>query len=358
MSSLTLNTLKQFSPFDSLSDDYLTQLLSHAEIYTAKKGQLLFKRGKVAPDFYFLLQGEVSLVDSLFYARVIYSGDEDAQFALNAVNNPTKVSAVAQNDAEVLRVSKEHLDQILAWSQSANEVSGEELPEEDGRFKRDGLVVDEGDWSAHLLSSPMFTRIPPANLQGLFQRFEAVEVAAGQVIVKVGELGDFFYVIASGRARVLPLGEKTPEPVFLNEGDFFGEEALVGETTRNATVEMETSGWLMRLGKEDFKDLLQSPLINYVNYADLDELAKNMGDVQLIDVRLPLEHRHLHLENSLNIPLNRLRSRLSAMERGHVYVITDDAGARSQVAAQLLIQQGHNVMILQSAEQHYVQGAA
>lgn len=348
--SVSVETLKNFSPFDSLADEYLRQLAEQASLMRVDKSQLIFKRGKSLPDLYFLLEGEVSLVDATFYARQLGAGDTAARFALNEINNPTKISAIGQGKAALIKVSQALLDQILAWSQAS--ADGRDLPEQDGRFSQDGFLVDD-DWVAHLLASPMFARIPPANLQGLFQRFSAREVAAGETIVKAGEVGDFFYVIAQGKAQVFPLGAEPEEPIYLLEGDFFGEEALAGETTRNASVKMVKSGTLMCLGKDDFKALLQAPLLQFVDFQDLPTLIQEQGDVQLLDVRLPIEYRHAALEQTMNIPLSKLRNRLSAIEKGCLYIITDDAGARSQVAAQLLVQQGHNVMILRDTSQHY-----
>jgi CRP-like cAMP-binding protein len=50
----------------------------------------------------------------------------------------------------------------------------------------------------------------------------------------------------------------------LKEGDAFGEEALVADTVRNATVVMNTDGMLLRLSKQDFNDLLRAPLLQKV----------------------------------------------------------------------------------------------
>ncbi len=349
-SKVPFATLKQFSPFDSLLDEYLQQILPHAHFVSIEKGQLIFKRGKTLPELYYLVEGQVSLIDSSFFSKNLSAKEKPARFALNEINSPTKFSAVAQSAVTVIAVSQSQLDQVMAWSQSVAETS---LPEVDGRYNTKDFVVDDSDWVAHLLGSPMFARIPPANLQSLFQRFHAKEVSAGETVVKGGEKGNFFYVIAHGKAQVFPVTEELSEPVYLHEGDFFGEEALAGETTRNATVTMVKSGTLMCLGKEDFKSLLQQPLLNYVEFRELADLNKKQADIQLIDVRLPIEYRHLHVPQAINIPLNKLRGRLSALEKGCLYTITDDAGARSEVAAQLMVQEGHNVMILRDANQYY-----
>ena len=52
-------------------------------------------------------------------------------------------------------------------------------------------------------------------------------------------------------------------------GDTFGEEALISDAKRNATVTM-TCGrvGVMRLGKDDFKKLLNEPMLDWVDAYD------------------------------------------------------------------------------------------
>src|SRR3546814_14962054 len=53
-----------------------------------------------------------------------------------------------------------------------------------------------------LLQMRSFQMVPPANLQAMFMRLQKFDAEPGQVIVKQGEPGDFFYVIVSGRCIV------------------------------------------------------------------------------------------------------------------------------------------------------------
>src|SRR5690606_27478478 len=102
---------------------------------------------------------------------------------------------------------------------------------------------------------------------------ENLEAEAGSLIVKEGEPGDYFYVLERGRARVVNrAGDHLAE---LGPGDYFGEEALVGETTRNASVEMISDGSLMRLEKQDFSALLQEPVMKLVRAEDLRQQFKS-----------------------------------------------------------------------------------
>ena len=107
-----------------------------------------------------------------------------------------------------------------------------------------------------LLQTKAFHRIPPANIQAIFMRMQRVDYRAGEVVIKQGDDGDYFYVIVKGTCAVTretPLNSDGIKLAELGIGDTFGEEALISDAKRNATITMLTDGALMRLGKEDFR---------------------------------------------------------------------------------------------------------
>ncbi len=139
----------------------------------------------------------------------------------------------------------------------------------------------------------------------------------------------------------------------LRPGNYFGEEALVGDTTRNATVKMLTPGKVMRLNKEDFRELLQEPVLRYLSAEELRSRPADAAPYQIIDVRLPLERRMQAVPGSQNIPLNQLRNHLKNLDFNTVYLVTDDSGRRCDVATHLLNQAGFDCYILRDAESCY-----
>ena len=134
----------------------------------------------------------------------------------------------------------------------------------------------------------------------------------------------------------------------LGPGQFFGEEALIGETTRNATVTMETDGALMYLEKDEFKSLLEQPVMNRITEQDLDAMQADSTALVLLDVRLSGEFKHFHRENSINIPLNKLRQRCDNLDRSACYVVVDNAGPRAELGAYLLVKAGLQAYLLKS----------
>jgi len=332
--------LQLFDPFDGLNDEQLQHMAELARTGRYKKGSFLTKRGKDVELVTFLISGNVDLIDANFENESVSSEGDRRAYPLVATT-PSPVSAMAKSDVELLIIDIDAYNLARTWK-------------EDGRFNlpRATPMNDDGtDWMVSLLDSPLFAQIPPAQIQQLFTRFEAVEANKGEYIVREGAPGDYFYVLESGTAEIHNrfAGKITD----LNPGNFFGEEALVGETLRNASVIMTSPGVVMRLSKEDFKALLMAPLIRFINGDELQTQREQGIKLQIVDVRLPLEHRKLHVKNSINIPLSMLRERLVGLDYDVIYVIADDGGKRSEVAAHLLGQAGFTTYILQNAYQEY-----
>jgi rhodanese-related sulfurtransferase len=199
-----------------------------------------------------------------------------------------------------------------------------------------------------MLQSEVFIKLTPSDIQQLLQKLESVNVKSGEVVIRQGDEGDYFYIIREGRCSVTRLasGEGWDVPLAeLCDGDCFGEEALVSDTKRNATIAMITDGVLMRLSKKDFVELLKKNLVHYMNF-ELASAAVKEGGTWL-DVRLPDEHSGYSFDDSINVPLSTIRDRAPGLDPGKKYVICCDTGRRSAAAAFLLSQRGLDVCVLE-----------
>jgi rhodanese-related sulfurtransferase len=216
---------------------------------------------------------------------------------------------------------------------------------------------EEGDWMTRILQSRAFLRIPPANIQAMFMRLEEMPVAAGQIILQQGDEGDYYYIIRRGTCRVTrrSTAGAVTTLAHLAAGDAFGEEALVSESKRNATVTMETDGLLMRLSKRDFEELLKAPILNHVTLETAKAMVKE-GAV-LLDVRLESEYKNGGIKGSQNIPLFMLRLKAETLDSGVKYICYCDTGRRSSAAAYLLSERGFDSFVLKGGLQAMLQGA-
>lgn len=338
-SGIDIKHLEGFIPFDYLSSACIEDLASQFRSHTLSKGKILFKRGNKDPECHFLIRGHLDLADENFNVTKVYANSDDNYLALDSSSDIHRTTSITTADCLFYSINRNYLDLVTTWSQLSEDFEDTTDINENN---------DPLDWMEVLLTSPLFAQVPPANIQKLLVRFKEVEVQIGQRIIEQGEQGDKFYVIKDGRAIVTQAeGNKEKTLAALKEGACFGEDALISEDLRNATVTMASNGSLMVLDKEDFDGLLKKPIIKSIT---VDELQVQMdeGDAGtvIVDVRHPMEFRHDHLKGSENVPLNTLREKLKTMSTDFQYVVTCDTGLRSEVAAYIMTESGFNAVCL------------
>jgi len=96
-------------------------------------------------------------------------------------------------------------------------------------------------------SVPMFAPLSIAAKEHLAARLVEVPVAPGETVIRTGDIGDRFYVVADGELEITNGAQATAGP-----GDFFGEIALIRDVPRTATVRAKTPSRLYALEREDF----------------------------------------------------------------------------------------------------------
>jgi rhodanese-related sulfurtransferase len=131
----------------------------------------------------------------------------------------------------------------------------------------------------------------------------------------------------------------------LDTGSCFGEEALIADAERNASVTMLTRGRLMRLSKQDFRTLLKEPIARKIGFDEAQKLVQ-AGKATWLDVRLPSEFQRNPLPGSINLPLYMLRMRISQLRPDQTYIAVCDTGRRSSVAVFVLSEKGFEAFAL------------
>ena len=331
-------------PLQLIDEQFHDQLLEKSLVLNFDKGDVLFKKNEPRNLSHYLLTGVVELRDSFFSRNRIESCDKAAHYPLHENSSP-QASAIAKSSVTALALNSDYIDYLLVRSEAQNNVIGIHNPTMQPVISE---TECETDWMWNLLQSPLFSKVPPANIQMMFTIFEDVHFNAGDTIIQQGDSGDYFYVIKQGRVKIV-INNDEEQAIVRAAGDFFGEDALVAETTRSATVSMMQDGLLARLDKEHFRTLLHEAIIQSINEADLHQLESELQhDCIFLDVRLPAEYKHQYLSNSKNIPLNCLRNRLNEFSHDKVYIITANGGRRSELAAHWMNQQGFNTYLIKN----------
>ena len=328
--------LKAFSPIDSLKKDNLAALVKKTKVRDAQPGETLFREGDAEKRTVYILSGSVELREGTQTTAKITGKTDDARNPLSP-KLPRRHTAIAVSSVEYITIDSDLLDVMLTWDQTGSyEVS---------ELRGDSSSSD--DWMTTLLQTKAFHKIPPANIQAIFMRLQQVNYKAGDVVIKQGDEGDYFYVITRGKCvvtRETPLNKEGIRLAELQVGDTFGEEALISEAKRNATVAMETDGSLMRLGKDDFRKLLNEPMLDWVDAPAAEKVIREGG--QWLDVRLPSEFEAYHNEGAINVPLYFIRLKLKTLDSSVKYVVCCDTGRRSSAGAFILNERGFQTYVL------------
>ena len=350
MSAVSPDLLRAFDPLSSLSDARLQEFADLCHLESVSTGLDPFRIRPTAEQMSYLVSGSLQINFAGGGQEVVTGGTGPAAVAL--LRAEPIVHAKALTDVQIIRIDRDLLDIMMTWDQLAAFDATRT-----GRFKTlnpatpaaevlpSNWNVMSGVFSVQNLRTGAFAFLPAAHIGELLNRFSRVEVKAAQVMIREGEEGDYYYVIESGRAQVTRLvGGVTVTLADLKSGDAFGEEALVSESKRNATVTMKLDGVLLRLAKQDFIALLKEPLLNKVPVAEAQD--KVAAGALWLDVRYPSEYQYDRLPGAINVPLAEIRNAFNVLDKSRQYVVYCQSGRRSAAAAFLLAHRGFRVALL------------
>jgi CRP-like cAMP-binding protein len=118
---------------------------------------------------------------------------------------------------------------------------------------------------------PLFATCPDVELESVVRNLAAEQFAAGETIIRQGEIGDKFYIVERGNISILQTGTDGAEGLVERKGpgQYFGEIALVANVPRTATARAETPAVLLSLKQRDF-DRLARQYVSLANNIDSD----------------------------------------------------------------------------------------
>jgi len=327
----TGDQLSRLAPLAGLSHERLAQLAEVALVERGARGSDPLAGRPHAKQSVFLLAGEMLLVFQGGGTLVVVGGSEETRQGLNR-RKESLARTKAITDVDLLVVDDDLLDILATWDQLAA-----------GRGRD---MIASGPFSLSSLRAGVFAQMPAARIDELLRRFERVRVARGEAVVKEGDEGDYYYVVESGRFHVGRLvGGAEVVLAELKSGDAFGEEALVSEAKRNASVTALSDGQLLRLSRAHFNELLREPLLRRVGFEEANDKVRR-GALWL-DVRYPSEYQYDKLTGAINVPLAEVRNMFAVLDRTKEYIAYCQSGRRSAAAAFLFAQRGFKVWLLE-----------
>lgn len=339
---VTADTLAGLYPFAKVDEQRLGQLLPLCHRESFRQAIDPFRQRDWGGQVVYLMRGELKLKLADGTVRVLVGGTDRALFPV-AQAGQMPVSTKAITDIELLRIEEEAADIVVTWDQC--------IPENDaGMRAQEAASTDwrlmSGMFAVQTLTYGAFASLPPAHIAVLLERFQRSAFKRGDIVIRQGDAGDYYYLIEQGRCLVTrDVAGSAVELAELKSGDVFGEEALVSDAPRNATVTMRTDGVLLMLSKAEFDELLREPLL--VRCPLPEAVQRTMRGAVWLDVRFAAEYQHDGLPKAINVPLNELRAAIPLLDKAREYIVYCQTGRRSAAAAFLLSQRGFKVAVLE-----------
>lgn len=348
MATVDPSLLAQLEPISMLSPGRLKELAGLCFIEQVSKNIDPFRMNVVkSAQAMYLIKGDLGLRFADGSKKILRGDSSAARHPIDSARLSLQ-DAIALTEIEIVRIDLDLLDIMMTWDQLSGYGAVQKAPlQKEVNGQKGTWMAKTSVFSASKLQTGVFSRLPPANIEEMFRRMSEIGVKAGQTIITQGAEGDYYYLIEEGTAEVTRASDAGSAPSLLAElhaGDAFGEEALVSDNKRNATVTMRTDGRLLRLNKTDFIALLKAPLISYVSREEAKRLVQSGGI--WIDVRFPSEYQHEHLASAINLPLNRIREMASDLDQERHYVVYCQTGRRSSAAAYILLERNFDVFVL------------
>ena len=339
--------IRQLHPINNLSDSGFEQFSAIVTVIEVPNGYNLFEIDDKENDFIFLLAGEVILRSDNMMVEKITANTDASNFPL-AHQVPRKIGAIVSSPtARFIRFSVDFFNELELAPVVVKSVVAKTTEKTEQNNMGDDIDNQDDDWMETLLLSPLFQLLPSANLQKILISLEEKTFKKGEIVIKQGDVGDYYYLIRKGKCLI----SRKPSPsakeirlARLQVKDTFGEDALISGEPRSVTVSAITNLIVQRLEREHFLKLIKTPLIHALSYKDL--IKEKESGTFLLDVRPEKEFKANHMEGAVNIPAFSLRMQLKSLNRDNKIIVICHDGKGSEVSCFFLLKNGFDAVIL------------
>ncbi len=327
---IPFQSLKCYCYFSSLSEAALRALAEKLRAVRLPSGSEIIHEGDLGDSFYFINTGEVEVLKKTPKGKealisILGNGEVFGEMALLTCS-PRFATVIAKTDVVLYRLDRTDFEQIVLMDSAVSAV-----------LKKKAYSYVQYD---KIKTLEPFALLQPDQVAILLDRLKERKYAPGENIITQGEEGDVYYIVKSGRVTVLKkmFTEEYENVAVFDVGDGFGEEALLTDSRRSATVQAVDETVVWTISRDDFDHVLKSSFLEEISPQDVP--YRKIGKYALLDVRTRVEFGEERIPGAVNIPLDELRQKYSSLDKTRKYYVYCLAGVRSSVAAFLLNMNG------------------
>ncbi|MDH5680282.1 MAG: cyclic nucleotide-binding domain-containing protein [Spirochaetota bacterium] len=333
---LSAEDLKKYMFFRNFSNQALSEIARRLDTVIITKGIKIIKQNTPPDYFYFVIQGELEITKRTKFGQdaiitTIQSGEGFGEVAL-ITSSHRQNTVTAKTDVTLYRLNKRDFEDITTMDSTFKSLL---------QSKAKAVVT----YNKIKTLQPL-ALLEPEKMITLMDKMTEKTFQPKETIITIDEEGDFYYIIKKGKVSVIKrknFVDKDSEMVemaVLSDGEGFGEEALIRDEPRGASIRAIDETTVLMLNKDDFNDILKT---SFIEFSFPDKITEgDIGRFVIIDSRTPIEYKEEHIEGAINIPLYELRHRYAELDKTVEYLTYSTNDSRGMAAAFLLATQGFN----------------
>ncbi|OMJ90179.1 hypothetical protein SteCoe_7468 [Stentor coeruleus] len=220
--------------FTNLSIESRVKLISKMNLYHYTDKQCIVKQSSYGSHFFVIAKGKVEVIIDGKQVNILSAGESFGELAL-LHDFPRSASIITMTNVYVWVLYRDDFKEAIKKININNYKENEKFLE----------------------ALPLFSNLTHEQKSNLLETLSETKYRPGKKIVSEGEMGGVCYFIKEGKVVCLKKGEVVGE---ICQGGYFGEQSLLTNSVRTATVVAKTEAKCIGLSREDLEKVLGSAL--------------------------------------------------------------------------------------------------
>ncbi|CAG9324622.1 PKG_24 [Blepharisma stoltei] len=218
----------------SLDEDSRNMIVEDMKFYIIGPKEIIFEQGQPGVCFFVVASGRLEVIVNGARKNLLGPGNGFGELAL-LDNRPRTATVKTYDKCTLWGVDR------FAFKEAVKKVN----------------VMNHEENKVFIDSVPLFQALTPQQKDSLLSVLTTQRWTSGQKIVKEGDVGNLFYIIKEG---IVTCTQNDIEIRQMQKGDFFGEQALLYNTPRTATVTAIGDVKVVSISSDSLIDVLGNSL--------------------------------------------------------------------------------------------------
>ena len=220
--------------FNDLTDEQRDLVINHMKFYIIEEGKEIIEQGTVGSVFFVIASGSVEVSQDGKIVKTLKAQDSFGELAL-LHDSPRSATVRTLENTALWGVDRKTFRNTIEQINAHHYAENKRLLE----------------------SIPVFKILNKGQMESLINSINTAVFTPGQIIVNEGEIGDLLFIIKEGTVVCSKDGK---EIKYLEKEHFFGEQALLDNSVRTATIKAVDNVKCLTISRDELTNLYGTSL--------------------------------------------------------------------------------------------------